>query len=61
MGQDLLDFKLHAQHNPFAKSDMEQEVEVLEEPQTRRATLPWGLLRYLTAPFQGQRISGLNT
>ena len=45
MGQDLLDFRPHAQHNPFAKSDMEQEVEVLEEPQTRKATFPWGLLR----------------
>lgn len=43
---------------------MEQEAEVLAEPQTTRATFPCGLLRplgYPKAPFQGQQVSGLST
>lgn len=45
LDQDLTDFRLCAQHNPFAKSGMEQEVGASAELQTTRATFPWGLVR----------------
>lgn len=42
LGQDLLNFRLWAQYNPLAKSDMELEA---AGPHTTGATFPWGLLR----------------
>lgn len=42
LGQDVLDFRLCAQYNPLAKSDMELEA---AGPHTTGATFPWGLLR----------------